>query len=115
MTRRTLSFSVFQGSTRDWDGSSSSWTLDEFLALLQAARAEIPEDCRSVATVELELESDYDSFGPATLTVSYDRPETEHEEASRLTEEKTREEMSRADTLRREREMYERLRGKFGE
>ena len=63
---------------------SDNPTVQSVIESLQAILEKVPEKYRDDTTCEIEVHSSYpDSFYPS-ITVSYERPETEDESAERL-------------------------------
>lgn len=81
---RTTTKTSLTYSFGDLDGMSAA----EFLDILAAAVAEIPIECRSTATFDIELWGD--SYRDATLSLVYERPETDEERALRMAQEQIR-------------------------
>lgn len=82
------------------------WTLSEFMVLLADAAAEIPEQYREMAVVDLE--GSYEETG--AIIISYQRMETAEEVAKRVSE---REAYLRSEA-QREYNQYMALKRKFG-
>lgn len=82
---------------------SAEWTLAEFMGLLNT----VPPEYRDAARVEFET-----PWGDScsSLTVYYERPETDDELSKRLQRARTYEETHEAF----ERSLYESLKAKFG-
>lgn len=85
-------------------------TLEDVISSFTAVMMEIPEQFRSSATCEISSVSSYDDSHYAFVEVKYRRPATEAEIAKAEAAEADR----KARHAYAEREMYERLKAKFG-
>lgn len=93
----------------------NSIPLKELIATLTKSLEEIPQEFQSNAVLFIQSDHDSDSYQSVSVTVQYDRPETDDEIRARRKEEKQRQANSAIEREARELSEYHRLQKKFGE
>ncbi len=101
-------------TVREWD-ERFEMSADEFMAEMSARLAAVPEQDRSKVTIEFR--PGYDSYGDAcgSLSLFYERRETDEEKKARTEEEKQRLVRIFQEHELKERAAYERLKAKYGQ
>lgn len=107
--RREVQITIFNQEQYD-----DEWIPDKLvdaIAWLTGKLEEIPEEFRAIAEIEVDSESGYEGSHYGHIEITYRRPETDEEMATRLAEEKrcaNARERDEMETLRR-------LKLKYGE
>lgn len=93
-----------------YDGNWIPEKLTEAVAWLQGFLEQVPVQFRDKATIEISSVGSYEDSHYAAIEISYQRPPTHEEKQGRLAEERQRYDAREAS----EREVYERLKAKYG-
>lgn len=98
MTKRTTTITLFDQEQFDvgWPPES----LTEHIAWLAEKLESVPAECRHVAKIVIDSMSGYEGEHYGHIVISYERTETDDEEAAREAEEAARRERQRAQELR---------------
>ncbi len=83
-----------------YDGEWPSTDATECVAWFAGKLAEIPEEYRAGAKIEIDSRSGYEDSSYACIEIYYDRPETDDEMTAREAEERRRKEAQTAQELR---------------
>jgi hypothetical protein len=109
VARQTRRVQVYQAGQWDEDFPGDNWSVPRLIGWLQEKLREIPPEHWDTSRCEIEGTQSYD-VAKASITISYERAETDGEMQARAMYEQGLALQTQAD----ERRQYERLKAKFG-
>ena len=112
MTEKRQNITIMVHGGAWWDFMPywpSTTQVFDFVDWLNGVVEKIPEEYRANAEIEIDSIGGYEGEHHAEVNISYERPETDEEMATRLDNERRQ----RINSEAREREEYERLKLKF--